>query len=122
MKSDIASHPLLDNYGIVADDWYACAGWVRPGASPALKQPVTSPIPTLVLQGTFDPITPVEVGKAVAQRLDHAVYVEFPQVGHKIVDQSVCGQKIAAAFLDAPTTAPSRACLDGEPERPSNGG
>jgi hypothetical protein len=34
--------------------------------------------------------------------IDHAVYVEFPQVAHKIVDQSVCGQKIAAAFLDAP--------------------
>ena len=118
MQKDISSHSLIDNYGIVADDWYACAGWVRPGISALIKAPVISSIPSLVLQGTFDPITPVEVGRGVAKRLDHSFYIEFTQVGHKIVDQSVCGQNVVAIFLDNPNTTPSQPCMNGEPERP----
>jgi pimeloyl-ACP methyl ester carboxylesterase len=117
MAADIAAQPLLDNYGIVADDFHACSVWVRAGASAAVKEPVASDIPALVLQGTFDAISPVSSGKGTAARLPKGFYLEFPEVGHKVVDQSQCGQRIAADFLDNPGVKPTATCL-AEPPRP----
>jgi pimeloyl-ACP methyl ester carboxylesterase len=118
-EADRLAHPWLENYGLVTDDWYACAGWVGPDARLVSKAPVASDIPTLVLQGAFDEITPPAVGRLAASRLSHGYYREFPQVGHKVVDQSVCGQKIAALFLDRPGLPPDDPCLAAKPIRPT---
>jgi pimeloyl-ACP methyl ester carboxylesterase len=118
-EADRLAHPWLENYGLVVDDWYACAGWVGPDARLVSKAPVTSDIPTLVLQGAFDEITPPETGRLAASRLSRGYYREFPEVGHKVVDQSACGQKIAALFLDRPEVPPDDSCLAGKPVRPT---
>ncbi len=118
LDSDRAAHPLLADYGLVTDDWAACAGWVGPDAAQNSKAPIESGIPTLVLQGEFDSITPPEFGRLAASRLRNGHLVSFPQVGHKVVDQSVCGQKIAALFLANPVVAPTDPCLQEKPERP----
>ena len=118
-EADRLAHPWLENYGLVVDDWYACAGWVGPDARLVSKAPVASDIPTLVLQGAFDEITPPDIGRLTASRLSRGYYREFPQVGHKVVDQSVCGQRIAAQFLDRPEVPPDDPCLAGKPVRPT---
>jgi len=78
-----------------------------------------SDIPTLVLQGAFDEITPPDIGRLTASRLSRGYYREFAQVGHKVVDQSACGQTIAALFLDRPEVPPDDPCLAGKPARPT---
>lgn len=118
IRADIAAHPAFANYGIVADDWYVCANWVGLDARLNSKAPVVSDVPTLVLQGEFDAITPPGSGRLAASRLRHGYYIEFAQVGHKVVDQSVCGQKIAAFFFEHPEQAPSDPCLGEKPQRP----
>jgi pimeloyl-ACP methyl ester carboxylesterase len=118
IRADIAAHPAFANYGMVADDWYVCANWVDPAARPISKAPIISDVPALVLQGEFDAITPPESGRLVANRLPHGHYVAFVQVGHKVVYQSVCGQKIAAIFFEHPEQAPSHPCLRERPQRP----
>src|SRR5437867_2108737 len=75
-------------------------------------------VPALVLQGEFDAITPPGSGRLAASRLRRGYYIEFAQVGHKVVDQSVCGQKIAATFFERPNETPSLPCLDDKPQRP----
>jgi len=118
ISADVAAHPAFANFGVDADDWYVCANWVGPNARPISKAPIVSDLPTLVLQGEFDTVTPPDSGRRAASRLRHGYYIEFAQVGHKVIDQSVCGQKIAALFFDHPEQAPVLPRLEEKPQRP----
>ena len=42
-----------------------CDIWKAPAAEPGVAEPVRSAVPTLVLAGRFDPITPPEWGRGV---------------------------------------------------------
>jgi pimeloyl-ACP methyl ester carboxylesterase len=77
-----------------------------------------SDVPSLVMQGEFDAITSPGSGRLVASRLRRGYYIEFARVGHKVVDQSVCGQKIAAVFFERPDQTPLHPCLREKPQRP----
>jgi pimeloyl-ACP methyl ester carboxylesterase len=118
IRADIAAHPAFANFGVVSDDWHVCANWVAHDEPLDAKAPLLSDVPTLVLQGEFDAITSPESGKLTASRLSRGYYIEFAQVGHKVVDQSACAQKIAAMFLDRPGQRPSDRCLREKPLRP----
>ena len=50
--------------------------------TPLENEPVVSDIPTLVMAGEYDPITPPEWGENAAEYLTNAAFVEFPAVGH----------------------------------------
>ena len=55
-----------DDVGYVEDQLAACEVWDAGRAPEVENQPVSTSLPTLLLVGTFDPITPVEHGRAVA--------------------------------------------------------
>ena len=82
---------------------------MTPDAS--LKAPIKSSIPTLVLSGELDPITPVEYGQMTASRLDNSFLIEVPGLGHSLLSNSECVVDIAEDFLDNPKKKPSEACL-----------
>ncbi|MGW8251738.1 MAG: alpha/beta fold hydrolase, partial [Anaerolineales bacterium] len=46
------------------------------------NQPVRSRIPTLLMGGEFDPITPPEWGKHAAETLENGYFFEYPGIGH----------------------------------------
>jgi pimeloyl-ACP methyl ester carboxylesterase len=54
---------LLDEYRTI------CREWVRAPISAHARDPLTSDIPTLLLSGWFDPVTPPETGERVAKGL-----------------------------------------------------
>jgi pimeloyl-ACP methyl ester carboxylesterase len=118
IRSDISNHPEFANFGLDADDWDVCATWVTADRPLNFKEAIVSDVPTLVLQGEFDAITPPGIGRLTASRLRQGYYVELPQVGHKVIDQSVCGQQIAAAFFDHPESSPVLPCVLERPRRP----
>jgi pimeloyl-ACP methyl ester carboxylesterase len=81
-------------------------------ASDALEnEPVVSSIPTLVMAGEFDPITPPEWAESAAATLDNATYFLVPGVGHGAIYASECATTIALAFIDDPEAAPDGTCL-----------
>ena len=88
-----------------------CENWPVVEADPWVKEPLVSDIPTLVLGGEFDPVTPPEYGRLVASYLSSSYFFEFPGVGHGVHTSSECAQSIARAFLDDPTQAPDAACI-----------
>ncbi|MBI5666464.1 MAG: alpha/beta fold hydrolase [Chloroflexi bacterium] len=90
-----------------------CAGWGAKPLTALENQPVTSDIPTLVLAGEYDPITPPAWGKQVAETLSHSYFYQFPGVGHGVVTASRCGARIAFAFLENPAVEPDAACITG---------
>ena len=78
-----------------------CHRWHRDFASESENMPVVSDIPTLILAGSLDPITPPEWGKRAAKTLD-STFVEFPGMGHGLIDMNPCVDQMVAQFLDAP--------------------
>lgn len=111
----VADRPLMallaDSTIIQSDRSFTfCAQWGSGVADPVENQPVDSDIPTLVLAGLYDPITPPSDGRAVAERLASAVYVEFDGLGHGVSTADPCPTAIMQAFLDDPDTPPDTSC------------
>lgn len=81
-----------------------------------LATPMTTPtqtsVPTLIVGGDLDPITPPENGVFVAQKLGaKAQFVEFPFLAHGAVGVgNDCADQIAIRFLNAPDAAVDATC------------
>jgi pimeloyl-ACP methyl ester carboxylesterase len=69
-----------------------------------------APIPTLVMSGEFDPITPPDYGELVAQALPNAKHVVFPGTAHGAI-YGACPQSIARAFLQDPEAELDTSCV-----------
>lgn len=82
---------------------------VEPG--PAIDDaPLQTSIPTLVLAGRFDPITPPAWSRAVADAIDGSIYVELADHGHGM--STSCPIGIREAFLDDATAPLDLSCVD----------
>jgi pimeloyl-ACP methyl ester carboxylesterase len=90
-----------------------CQFWrVKP--VPAIqKEPVRSTIPTLILQGEYDPLTAPANGMLAAQTLSRSYFFLLPGVGHLIHSPiSTCPDTIPEAFWDHPTEKPDASCIN----------
>ncbi len=110
---------LQDPEGTYAQDAIdTCALWDVEPSLPVENEPVRSDIPTLVLAGEFDPVTPPSSGLAVAENLSNATFVEFPAAGHGIVLEGDCAKSIINAFLNG-EDAPDTSCVSEEFSSPA---
>ncbi len=90
-----------------------CAAWGARPPNAEQDQPVVSAIPTLVLAGQFDPVTPPDWGRLVAQTLSHSYVFEFPGTGHGVIyGRRTCGFDVVSAFLADPASKPAATCID----------
>jgi len=87
-----------------------CRKWALVPPDPRENQPVHSDIPTLVLAGEIDPITPPEWGRLVAEDLSDAAFFEFPEVGHWVTRASPCAVEMALAFWEEPNSPVDSSC------------
>ena len=74
-------------------------------------EPVVSDLPTLVLSGLYDPVTPPAYGRMAASHLVNAFYIEFDGLGHDLLGNDACANIIADKFLDDPQSPPRDKCL-----------
>jgi pimeloyl-ACP methyl ester carboxylesterase len=94
--------------------WYLmCDVWDVAPTPPGFDRPVTSDIPTLVVAGEFDPITPASGSEALADSLGRALFVEVPRGGHTPGVASSCVREVIASFVDRPDRT-DRSCVDGQ--------
>ena len=110
IRFDMTDELILE-YGAFA----LCEGWPVEQVSPEEKEPLVSDIPTLVLGGQFDPVTPPEYGVLVASHLSNSYQYEFPGIGHSVNVASSCARGITAQFLADPSQAPKAACIEQMP-------
>jgi pimeloyl-ACP methyl ester carboxylesterase len=88
-----------------------CAEWPMPRAADDMRRPWRSDIPTLLLSGERDPVTPPEYGTRVARNLSHSRHIVIPGGGH--AEQNPCKTQVVVAFLDDPAAGvPAKTCLD----------
>ncbi|MGQ0574823.1 MAG: alpha/beta hydrolase [Pseudonocardia sp.] len=95
----------------VRDFLVGCARWAVPAVGPSADAPVTSDVPTLLLSGRFDPITPAANAATVAATLPRSRSYTFPNTGHGAFGSEPCAEQIVTSFLDDPTGQPADDCL-----------
>ncbi len=103
--------PELNDLILNESDFTICPQWIEGAAPPLENQPVVMDIPTLVVAGQYDPITPPEWGRRVAEAQPDAVFLEFPGLGHGVTLNECAGQ-IAVAFVNDPGGTLPTGCLE----------
>jgi pimeloyl-ACP methyl ester carboxylesterase len=90
-----------------------CQAWGAAPPDPKENAPVVSDVPTLIMSGEYDPITPPQWGQQVADTLSHHFLYFFPGVGHGVATANDCTQAILHAFVNDPGTEPDTSCIAG---------
>lgn len=83
----------------VAQQQAACSVWPRGTLPAGFRQPVTSDVPTLLISGFRDPVTPPKWGEAVLAGLANGRHVVFRQGFH--TGGSPCSSAIVEQFIAA---------------------
>ena len=115
-RQAVVNYPYLNDLfevsAITGDFGFAVCDLWQAGMADALEnEPVSSDLPTLILAGEYDPITPPRWGQDVAQGFSNSFYYEFPGIGHGASISGDCPLGITQAFLAAPTSEPNGVCL-----------
>jgi pimeloyl-ACP methyl ester carboxylesterase len=108
-----ADYPELENYVVSGYELerVMCNFWGAGEPDAIENQPVQSDIPTLVLAGQYDPITPPAWGKLAAESLSNSYFYEFPGYGHGVSVVDGCSTDITQAFFADPASPPDTGCL-----------
>jgi pimeloyl-ACP methyl ester carboxylesterase len=87
-----------------------CRSWIAPGEPGAIAS--ATKVPTLLLAGEIDPVTPPPFAQMVAEKMGaRAHVVAFPHVAHNVEGSSACGGKLVTAFMRDPEAALDTACV-----------
>ena len=89
-----------------------CKVWNVRKAPAAIRQPVSSAIPTLSIGGSFDAVTGTQWAQYAVQNFTNATYINIPGVSHFVALDSPCTQHVIATFLADPSS-PDTACVKG---------
>ena len=108
----VRAHPLVASYTRAVADYDVCDFWSSGRAPADFFEPVSSTLPTLILAGEMDPITPVEWAIEAAPGFPNGHLVRFPGIGHSVIDSDNCGVAVARRFLDRPHGNPALPCVD----------
>jgi pimeloyl-ACP methyl ester carboxylesterase len=79
-----------------------CPVWRVPAAPASERLPVKAAVPTLLLSGTFDWLTPPAWGREAAKHLPSSRHVVFRAQGHGVVIQDPCAARLRDAFIEEP--------------------
>ncbi len=112
-ESFAAAHPELGSLLYLMVPETGCEEWdvdPQPEAFNDVLQGDDVDVPILLMAGQFDPITPPEGSKRVADALGEPLLL-FPNAGHGAVSSSECARSIWLAFLDDPTVEPDTSCM-----------
>jgi pimeloyl-ACP methyl ester carboxylesterase len=89
------------NFGSFAENFQAiCADWPRAEIAADFREPLQSDIPTLLLSGGADPVTPPEYAEAVAATLTNSRHLVVPGFGHGLIGVG-CMPRVVAQFVRA---------------------
>ena len=93
-----------------------CEFWNVDPLPPSVDDPVYSSIPTLLLSGQYDPVTPPSFAAQAAESLTNAFNVVDPVGSHGVAFSDDCMNAVIQEFLNDPGNAPDTTCLS-SPER-----
>jgi len=79
----------------------ACANWSKGIIPGNILEPVTSSVPTLILSGSFDPVTPPSLAREIMKTLSNSQLVEIPYMSHLFdgLSNESCFDNLVIEFL-----------------------
>ena len=112
VNEGLASLAIVDALSSGMEEQFdQCEFWASDGVSGNVENmPVVSDVPTLVISGEYDPITPPEWGRLAAENLSNGYFYEFPGLGHGF-PEIPCPESIITQFLANPQAQPDSSCI-----------
>ena len=112
LEDSIANVSRFNPFQMVEAIQEQCAIWPHAQRPADFRTPLGGDIPTLVLEGELDPVTPPRYGEAVIKHLGNAKLIVAKGQGHNVIGRG-CLPKLVAGFMDAlnPTTLDAT-CVD----------
>lgn len=96
----------------------ACSVWPRAPLPEIYSQDLSSQVPTLILSGAIDPVTPERWGNRMAELMTNSIHLIAVNTGHNVAPVG-CAPELMAQFVDqASVEGIDGSCLD-ELSRPS---
>lgn len=109
IRADAVGSSFGEGYARGWRDW--CSAWPAAAASAEMVRPVVSAVPTLLLAGGLDPVTPPANARVAARTLPRSRVLVAAQAGH-IVSASGCTPQLIGSFLEhVDPAAVDGACL-----------
>ena len=87
-----------------------------PATSSDFNQPVVSDIPSLVLAGSYDPVTPPASSKRAADYLSRSTFVQVASSGHGVTGLNDCIFALQLRFLAKPDEVLDTSCATALPK------
>lgn len=84
---------------ITTDFLEICNQWPQQSPDPAWREPITADVPTLLLSGSADPITPPRYANEVDASLPNSLHIVVEGYGHGVIGVG-CMLDLMADFLD----------------------
>lgn len=119
LTADLAAHPETASLGLSyvfgsADALFSiCEKWGAAAYDEREREPLSSDIPTLILSGEYDPMTPPNYGQQIADHLSRSVVYVFPAKGHAVsLDRdNGCSLSLSLHFLETGRAIPDDSCV-----------
>jgi pimeloyl-ACP methyl ester carboxylesterase len=114
--AESAPEPLQEHFIIgIETNIQSCEVWGVETADPIENERVHSDVPTLIISGLFDPVTPPSSGDSAAVGLPNSTHIVFPTAGHGISftdgDAGDCAKQIMMDFLFNPAGPLDVSCV-----------
>ena len=87
-----------------------CPVWRVPAAPAAERQPVKSAVPTLLMSGSYDWLTPPAWAAEAARTLSASRQVVFRALGHGVTSEDPCAARLRDAFIEDPDARRPPSC------------
>lgn len=104
-------------FAVVTESTLGCSDWPVSAVPDGFASLVATSVPTLVLAGELDPVTPADDAERVAVSLGATTtYVRLPALSHAVLfTDEACPGAIADAFLASPRARVDTACVASMP-------
>jgi pimeloyl-ACP methyl ester carboxylesterase len=87
-----------------------CPAWRVPAAPASEREPVKSAVPTLLMSGSYDWLTPPAWAADAAHALSASRQIVFRALGHGVTSQDPCAARLRDAFIEDPDAKRLPAC------------
>ncbi|MCK5360740.1 MAG: alpha/beta hydrolase, partial [Gammaproteobacteria bacterium] len=109
-QAKIEPYPDLLKYTRYGWRYDPCRVWGRKQNLNLSKDPVRSSIPTLILSGRNDPITPWQWGAEVSSAMPNSYHFVYEKTAHSVLDSNDCALQTSRGFIHEPGQMPDNDC------------
>lgn len=117
LRAEIARFPAFAGYlrDVIDTNEIVCSTWLEGETFTPEDRPVRPAVPTLVLSGALDPVTPLAIARDLAESLPNASLRVYPDAGHSVLPANDCAWRDVGRFLHGVEAHPAEPCDAADP-------